>query len=128
MNNLNVWNPPARELERVLKLISQGKGDADIAEDMGVDPSDIARIRATAHANQIKKETRNSLIGDIAARAKFLADQKVDYLRRSVATENSNTDHAVWSESRHRTKGDMIEEILMEEFQTEFDREFAEDE
>ena len=102
MNNLNVWNPPARELERVLKLISQGKGDADIAEDMGVDPSDIARIRATAHANQIKKETRNSLIGDIAARAKFLADQKVDYLRRSVATENSNTDHAVWSESRHR--------------------------
>ena len=74
-----------------------------------------------------KKETRNSLIGDIAARAKVLADEKIDYLRRSVATENSNTEHAMWAESRHRSKGDMIEEILIEEFQTEIDVDFESD-
>jgi hypothetical protein len=41
-----VWNPPARELERVLSLIEAGYGDVEIAEDMGVDPADIAAIRS----------------------------------------------------------------------------------
>jgi hypothetical protein len=70
------------------------------------------------------KGTRNSLIGDIAWRAKFLADLKIRDLWRYVASESSHTEHAMQTESKHRTKGDMIEEILMEEFQTEFDVEF----
>ena len=45
MNWNYVWNPPARDLERIRQLIDAGYGNVEIAEDMGVDPIDIERIR-----------------------------------------------------------------------------------
>lgn len=69
----------------------------------------------------------NDIVGLVAARAKALADEKIDYLRRSVASENAHTDHAIWMETKHRSRGDMIEEILMEEFNEEFPREIVQE-
>jgi hypothetical protein len=42
-----VWNPSAKERYRIHMLVESGYGDAEIAEDMGVDPLDIERIRPT---------------------------------------------------------------------------------
>ena len=70
----------------------------------------------------------NDIVGLVAARAKALADEKIDYLRSAVASQEAHTPHAIWMETKHRTKGDMIEEILMDEFSEEFPREIQEDE
>ena len=40
-----VWNPSDNEMSRVKQLIDAGYGNVEIAEDMGVDPIDIERIR-----------------------------------------------------------------------------------
>ena len=40
-----VWIPPAADLRRIEDLLELGFGDYEIADDMGVDPIDIQRIR-----------------------------------------------------------------------------------
>lgn len=74
-----------------------------------------------------EKLTYNGLVYKVAARARALANESMDYLRRSVASEKATTDHAVWMETKGKTRGEMIEEIITEELIEEFDREFQED-
>ena len=62
----------------------------------------------------------NDIVYLIAARAKALAAYDIQMLRRAVASQEATTEHAMWKESAHKTKGDMIEEILEEEFIVEF--------
>lgn len=69
----------------------------------------------------------NDVVYKIAARAKELSGMTIDYLRRSVASENAHTEHAMWAEARGKSRGEMIEEILCEEFLEEFPKEIAND-
>ena len=56
----------------------------------------------------------NTLVYKIAERAKFLSDQPIDYLRRMVSIEDNLS--GIDSCTRHRSRGDLLEEILIEEF------------
>jgi hypothetical protein len=60
--------------------------------------------------------TVEDLLYAVAARAKVLAEDKVDNLRASVETAQETRAAAI-AENRHKTKGDLIEEILIEEFE-----------
>ena len=79
-------------------------------------------------ADLSKCKNLNDVVYAIAERAKVLANQKIDELRRSVASQEAHTEHAMWSESRHKSRGDMVEEILLEEFIEETPRDIQEDE
>jgi hypothetical protein len=54
----------------------------------------------------------------MAARAKDLTSKPVDELRLSVA-EHATTYHGAIGESQHMKKGDLVEAILIEEFEEE---------
>ena len=56
----------------------------------------------------------NDLVYKIAERVKILIDEPIDYLRRTVSTGNSCS--GIDPETRYRTKGDLVEEIITEEF------------
>lgn len=63
-------------------------------------------------------QTTNDLIYAIAARVKVLADQPLPELRYSVGT--ADTYWGAQRENAHKTRGELIEEILEEEFLKEF--------
>ena len=70
----------------------------------------------------------NDIVYKVAESARVLADEKINYLRRSAASQEAHTEHAVWMETRHKTRGEMIEEILTDEFIEEFPKDIEEDE
>lgn len=63
--------------------------------------------------------TARELMYEIAARAKYLADARLNDLRIAVGT--CDTPAASIREHRHRTRGDIIEEILIDEFEGAID-------
>jgi len=63
----------------------------------------------------------NDLVYKMAARARILADQKMVELKLTVGTADGV--RAAIAESIGRSRGDLIEEILLEEFVEEFPRE-----
>jgi hypothetical protein len=69
----------------------------------------------------------NDLVYKVAAKAKALADESLVLLRIQVASKDATTHYAMMKESMHRTRGDMIEEILCEEFIEEFPKEICDE-
>ncbi len=63
---------------------------------------------------EVKMTEQMELLYKIAERAKFLADAPIDELRRcvSIGDNRSGIDGA----ARHRTRSDLLEEILVDEF------------
>ena len=59
--------------------------------------------------------TAEELMHAIAARAKFWADQPLDHLRMQCGT--ANTPQGAIRENRWRRRGDLLEEILWDEFE-----------
>lgn len=59
--------------------------------------------------------TAVELLYKVAERAKALAEERIDMLRIHVGTQD--TPAASIFEMRHRRRGEMIEEILTEEFE-----------
>jgi hypothetical protein len=70
----------------------------------------------------------NDVVYKIARRAKELTGMSLDALRREVAPQEATTDHAVWKETRGKSRGVLIEEILTEEFTEEYPRDLMEEE
>jgi hypothetical protein len=67
----------------------------------------------------------NDIIYEVAARAKELADKPIMELRIAVATENFLT--GILRETKGRSRGDLMEEILTDEFVEEFPRDVVGD-
>lgn len=55
------------------------------------------------------------LVYSMAKRAKDLSDEKIDVLRVILGTQD--TPRSAVRENRHRKRGEMIEEILVQEFE-----------
>ena len=68
------------------------------------------------------KTTYNTLVSKIVERAKKLADEPINMLRLHVAVD-ATTFHGAIKESKHLSRGELIESILDEEFSLEFDTE-----
>lgn len=68
----------------------------------------------------------NDLVCAVAKRAHELANKKLDNLR-GVAGYGCDTEAEAVRLNKHRDRGDLIEEILTEEFWAEFPKEFADD-
>lgn len=54
------------------------------------------------------------LVYKIAERAKVLADEPINDLRRCVSSGDNRS--GIDADSRHRTRGHLLEEILVDEF------------
>jgi hypothetical protein len=67
----------------------------------------------------------NDLVYKIAARAKDLANQKMPELRYANGT--TDTFSGAQRECAHQSRGELIEEILLEEFLEEYPKEIEED-
>jgi hypothetical protein len=67
----------------------------------------------------------NDLVYKIAARVAVLATESLPELRYSVGT--ADTWNGAQRENRHKNRGELIEEILHDEFIEEFPKEIAED-
>jgi hypothetical protein len=70
------------------------------------------------------QKTYNDLVFAIAKRAKDLADMKMHHLRIENGF-NCNTFHEAYEKDRYKSRGQIIEEILTEEFLEEFDTEIS---
>ncbi len=57
---------------------------------------------------------RTELVYALALRARVLAGQPIDYLRRSVSVGDNVS--GLDADTRYRNRGDLMEEILVEEF------------
>lgn len=73
-----------------------------------------------------KIENENDLVYAVAKLARHLADMKMDELRERNGY-GCNTFHEARRKDRYKTRGEIIEEILLEEFSQEFPRDFAEE-
>lgn len=70
--------------------------------------------------------TTNDLVFKIAERAKILANKPINDLRAHLPS-NQITRAGVVAEYRHLSRGDLVEEILIDEFIEEFPKEIAEE-
>lgn len=59
-------------------------------------------------------EKEKELVYKIAEQVKFLVDEPIDALRRKVSVGDNRS--GIDPDTRHRTKGDIIEEIIIEDF------------
>ena len=66
------------------------------------------------------QKTYNDLVFAIAQRAKDLADMKMPHLREANGF-NCDTAHEAREKDKYKSRGDIIEEILTEEFLEDFD-------
>ena len=71
--------------------------------------------------------TTNDLVYKIAERAKVLANQSIRDLRLYVGGANEDTVTAALRAAARQNRGDLIEEILCDEFCEEFPKEIAEE-
>lgn len=65
--------------------------------------------------------TYNTLIGDIAVRAKELANMSMDDLRQVLSSDEYGSVHAARQEFKGWSRGRLVEAILYDEYCTEFD-------
>jgi hypothetical protein len=70
----------------------------------------------------MKHTDSNSLVYAIAERAKELGDSTMYELRLCLAEGDSMTRSSVYRELRGMTRGQLIEDVLLEEFVEEFTR------
>ena len=74
----------------------------------------------------MKYKTRKDLVYAMAERARVLGDEPVRMLRLKVSTQDSIT--AALAETAHMSKSQLIEDILIEEFEGEMEEVEAEEE
>ena len=67
----------------------------------------------------------NDLVYKVAARAKDLANQKMPELRYANGT--ADTWSGAQREGAHKSRGELVEEILLEEFLEEYPKEIEKD-
>ena len=64
--------------------------------------------------------TRNELVYAVAEKAKHLANSTLPQLR--YAAGNADTFGGAQRENKHKDRGELVEELLTEEFILEFDK------
>lgn len=67
----------------------------------------------------------NDLVYKVAERARELANEPINMLRLAVGTSDFRT--AAIKESKHLSRGELIEEILTEEFIEKFPKEIEDE-
>lgn len=111
-------------VDKAIAFFEQALGETIALEDLG---KLGYRVSVPEPPERAGLKSVNDIVYAVAEKAKKLADEPIDQLRLAVASMDSTTLSAARRELAGQSRGELMEQILEEEFCEEFPREVTTD-